>query len=328
MALNNYNQVNGNAGITSAAGYTNFRDAIQDPIYSNMMIGNTYKDSVFPLITTGNFLEGLKKCGSSIGFRVEEKIVVNDYQENQTLDSQAPEMSMRWISINKAKYFNVKIDTLTLDTVCNVAELTNGFCESAGKSLKEKLDPEILLDMAGSSAIFNRGKNAGCENDIDMGDFSDPFEINPINFTQKLHQVGLLFTNSAKGGNYWEKGKMKAVLPNIARSVLHHRDSGIASYNPQTAVQEDGSERDISGWDLVYNNNVPKVNIPSVGTAYYIIFCHSDATGFVQQLHRCEVKDSEKSFGMYYRGMWVYGNGTLIPEGVAVGFFTFNTQTN
>lgn len=322
----NFNQHKGRSGTTAAAGYTNFRDTIQHPIYSNIIIANTYKDSIVPAVTTGDFLEGLQKCGSSVGFKIEQKIKVFDYQENQTLDSQAPEICWRWLDINKAKYFNVKIDEVTESTTCNFREMASGFCESAGKSLKEKLDPEILLEMAAAAHPANRGNNAGCTKDIRMGTPTDPVEITPLNFVQKLVEAQLLFTDSANG-SYWEAGKMRVVLPNIAKTVILHRDSGLSGIG---AVCCNNDVNDISNtiaeWSLLFSNNIPRIRLTDGRFGYFVIFAHEDATGFVQQIEKCEVKDSEKSFGKYYRGLWVYGNGTLIPEGVAVGFFTFNAN--
>lgn len=323
---NNFAQYKGRSGLTAAAGYTNFRDTIQHPIYSNIIIANTYKNSVVPAITTGNFLDGLKQCGSSIGFKVEQKIKVFDYQENMTLDSQAPEICWRWLDINKAKYFNVKIDRVTEKTTCNFREMANGFCENAGKSLKEKLDPEILLEMAAASHPANRGNNAGCHKDIQMGTPSEPVEITPLNFVDKLLEAQLLFTDSANG-SHWEDGKMKVVLPNHAKRVLDHRDSGVSGYSVYCCSTQDSTNYDPTAWQLIFSNNVPRVKLPDGRVGYYVIFAHEEATGFVQQIEECEVKDSEKSFGRYYRGLWVYGNGTLIPEGIAVGFFVFTTNT-
>lgn len=318
---------NQRAGITAAAGYTQFRDTIQTPIFSNRMIGRVYKDSVVPKITTGDFLDGLKRCGSSVGFKTEQKIKVFDYQENQTLDSQAPETCWRWLHINKAKYFNIKLDRVTAMQICDFQEMANGFCNNAGKSLKQRLDPEILIEIAASADAANRGNNAGPEQNIDLGSYSNPFIVTPYNLTDKLVQAQIIFTDSCEG-SYWEDGKMCVILPNIAKTIFLHRDSGLSGIGSNCCDNNLNSiASNIVGWDIVFSNNVPRVKLADGTYAYYIVFAHKDATAFVQQIEECEVKDSEKSFGQYYRGLWVYGNGTLIPEGVAVGFFKFDATT-
>lgn len=325
MAVNfNRNQ---RAGLTAAAGYTQFRDTLQTPIFSNRMIGRVYKDSVVPRITTGDYLDGLKRCGSSVGFRTEQKIKVFDYQENQTLDSQTPETCWRWLHINKAKYFNIKIDRVTAKQICDFDRMARDFCNNAGKSLKQRLDPEILIEIAASASGANRGNNAGPEGNINMGSYATPVTITPSNFVQKLVEAQILFTDSCEG-SYWEDGKMVVILPNIAKTVILHRNSGISGIGPNCCDNNlNAIASNIAGWDLVFSNNVPRVQLEDGTYAYYVVFAHKDATAFVQQIEECEVKDSEKSFGQYYRGLWVYGNGTLIPEGVAVGFFKFDTST-
>jgi hypothetical protein len=316
------------AGLTAAAGYTQFRDTIQTPTFSNRMIGRVYKDSVVPKITTGDFLDGLKRCGSSVGFKTEQKIKVFDYQENQTLDSQSPETAWRWLHINKAKYFNIKLDRVTAMQICDFEEMAKGFCENAGKSLKQRLDPEILIEIAASADAANRGNTAGPEGNINLGSFANPLVVTPYNFVQKLVEAQIIFTDSSEG-SYWEDGMMNVILPNIAKTVILHKDSGVSGVN---ALASNGNNLNtiapnISGWDMIFSNNVPRVKLADGSYAYYIVFAHKNATAFVQQIEECEVKDSEKSFGQYYRGLWVYGNGTLIPEGVAVGFFKFDATT-
>lgn len=317
---------NQRAGVTASAGYPQFRDTIQTPIFSDRIIGRTYKDSVTSRITTGNFLQGLQKCGSSVGFRVEARVEVFDYQENQPLDTQVPENCWRWVHINKAKYFNIKIDAVTEATICDWKTEAQSFCSSAAKSLKEKLDPEILIEMALASSTANRGNNAGPEGTFDFGSYSAPLTITPTNIVSKFVQAQIAMSDQADGSR-WEAGKMVVILPNIAKTVIQHPQSGIGGFGGVCCTTTiPGATVDIDDWEIIYSNNVPYQVMPDGSYAYYIIFAHKDATGFVQQLERCEVKDSYRSFGQYYRGLWVYGNGTLIPEGIVVMFAKFNAQ--
>ena len=323
MANFNKNQP---GGMTAAAGYMQYRDTLQTPIFSDMIIGRVYKDSVVPLVTTGNFLRGLQECGSTIGFKVEQKIKVHDYQENQTLDQQALETCWRFLTINKAKYFNIKIDRVTKMQICDFKEMTSGFCSNAAKAIKQKLDPEILIEMARCADKANRGANAGPQADFNFGRHSAPFTITPYNLAMKLQEAEILFTDQCEG-SYWEDGKMVVIMPNVAKQIFVHRDSGFSAANPQACCGPSQQTIPSSwlGWDIVFSNNVPRVKVDNE-YVYYVIFAHSDATGFVQQIEMCEVKEDNLSFGEYYRGLWVYGNATLIPEGIAVGFFKFDAS--
>jgi hypothetical protein len=318
---------NAKAGLTAAAGYTQFRDTLQTPMFSNRMIGRIYRDSVVPQVTTGDYLDGLKRCGSSVGFKTEPAIKVFDYQENQTLDSQGLETCWRWLHINKAKYFNIKIDKVTRSQICDFDKMASDFCDRAGRSLKQRLDPEILIEMAACAAKENRGNKAGPEGNIDMGSYSTPYTMTPSGFTQKLVEAQILFTDGCDGSR-WEDGKMCVILPNMAKTVVLHKDSGLSGLSAGCCDNNmNGLAGNIAGWDIIYSNNVPRIKLADGTYAYYVIFAHKDATAFVQQMEDCEVKDSEKSFGQYFRGLWVYGNGTLIPEGVAVGFFKFDASS-
>lgn len=322
----NFNKNQNKAGLTAAAGYAQFRDTIQTPQFSDRIIGRTYKDSVVMRVTTGDYLDGLKKCGNTVGFKVEQKIKVFDYQENQTLDMQSPETAWRWISINKAKYFNIKLDRVTSMQICDFDDMARGFCDNAGKSLKQRLDPEILIEMATCADEANRGNNAGPEGTFDFGSYAQPLTVTPMNFVSKLVEAQIAMTDQCEG-SYWEDGKMCVIMPNIAKTVVLNRDSGLSGASVDCCDNNiNGLASNIAGWDIIYSNNVPRVKLADGSYGYYILYVHKDATAFVQQIEMCEVKDSEKSFGEYYRGLWVYGNGTLIPEGIVVMFAKFDTN--
>lgn len=316
---------NQRAGLTASAGYPQYRDTLQTPQFSDRIIARTYKDSVTSRITTGDFLQGLRRCGSSVGFRVESRVEVFDYQENQPLDTQVPENCWRWVHINKAKYFNIKIDAVTEATICNWQAEARSFCTNAAKSLKERLDPEILIEMAIAAAPSNRGTNAGPEGNFNFGSLTTPLVLTPYNIVQKFVEAQIAMTDQCEGSR-WEAGKMVVVLPNIAKTVIQHRDSGIAGWGADCCARDvPGAVNMLDDWEIIYSNNVPFQRLPDGSYGYYIIFAHRDATAFVQQLERCEVKDSYRSFGQYYRGLWVYGNDTLIPEGIIVMFAKFDT---
>lgn len=321
-----FNKNNPNGGLTAAAGYTQFRDTIQTPQFSDRIIGRTYKDSVVMRVTNGNYLDGLKKCGNTVGFKVEQKVKVFDYQENQTLDQQAPETCWRWITINKAKYFNIKLDRVTSMQICDFDDMARGFCDSAGKSLKERLDPEILVEMATCADKANRGNNAGPEGQFDFGSYGSPLTITPQNFVSKLVEAQVAMTDQGEG-SYWEDGKMCVILPNVAKTVVLNKDSGLSGLGATCCDNNVNSlASNIADWDIIYSNNVPRIRLADGTYGYYLLFVHKDATAFVQQIEMCEVKDSDTSFGEFYRGLWVYGNGTLIPEGIIVMFARFSTD--
>lgn len=318
---------NQRAGLTASAGYPQFRNTLQTPQFSDRIIARTYRDSVTSRITTGDFLDGLRKCGSSVGFRVESRVEVFDYQENQPLDTQVPENCWRWVHINKAKYFNIKIDAVTEATICDWRNEASQFCSNAAKSLKERLDPEILIEMAAAASSANRGNNAGPEGTFNFGSFASPLVITPYNVVQKFVEAQIAMTDQCEGSR-WEDGKMVAILPNIAKTVIMHRDSGVAGWGQYccTTTTKDATTS-LGDWEIIYSNNIPHQRLADGTYGYYLIFAHRNATAFVQQLERCEVKDSYRSFGQYYRGLWVYGNDTLIPEGIVVMFAKFDNTT-
>lgn len=309
-------------GVAAAAGYRQMLHSLQAPKFSDRVIRQVYCRSVAMDVTNGDFMDGLIGCGSNIGFRVEPAIDIHEYQKNQNLVPQELETNWRWVSIDRAKYFNVKIDRIDKKQICDWDEFASNFCTQASKRMYTELDPEILLKMAQQASKCNKGNNAGMDGDIDLGQYGSPITIDQENIVDALACKKIVIEQSCR----WEDGKMFVVMPTIAEKAFYN--SSLACYD-KTGTQSitlSGRIRDMyMGFKVTFSNHVPRVwDAVKRRWCYYIVFGHEDATGFAQQIDECDVMKIEKSFGDYYRGLWVYGHGTLIPEGVGVCYACFN----
>lgn len=307
--------------IPAAAGYSQFVDSLTTPKFSDRIIRQVYCRSVAPEITTGDFSEGLVGCGSTLGFRVEPAIEIHDYQKNQTLVPQELETEWRWISVDRAKYFNVKIDDIDKKQICDWDRLASQFCANASKRMFTQLDPEILMKIAQQASKRNKGTAAGRDGNISLGQYGAPLAVTPANIIEVLTNMRIVMEEQCR----WEEGKMAVILPTSAQKAFFNSQLGSAEYTGENSPVLNGRLRKgYMGWNVIFSPHAPRVwDAVQNRYAYYVVFGHEDATGMVQQIDKCDVMKIERSFGQYYRGLWVFGHNTLIPEAVGVLYAVF-----
>lgn len=308
--------------IPAAAGYKQFTNSLVTPQFSDRVIRQVYCRSVAMDITTGDFAEGLAACGATLGFKVEPAIEIHEYQKNQTLVPQELETEWRWISVDRAKYFNVKIDRIDKKQICDWDEMAGKFCENASKRMFTQLDPEILMKIAVQSSKHNKGTEAGRDGAINLGQYGAPLNIDKDNIVEVLTNARIVLEEQCR----WEEGNMVMILPTYAQKAFF--GSELANYC-STGVQSpllNGRLRDnYMGWSIIFSPHAPRVwDATANRWAYYVVFGHEGATGLVQQIDECDVMRIERSFGEYYRGLWVFGHDTLIPEAVGAIYAVFS----
>lgn len=308
--------------IPASAGYNQYVNSLVTPQFSDRVIRQVYCRSVAMDITTGDFAEGLVSCGATLGFKVEPAIEIHEYQKNQTLVPQELEAEWRWISVDRAKYFNVKIDRIDKHQICDWDEMAGNFCENASKRMYTQLDPEVLMKIAVQASPHNKGSEAGMDGDLNMGQYGAPLSVDKDVIIEMLTNTRIVLEQQCR----WEDGNMVMILPTIAEKAFYGSD--LAKYYT-TGTQSpllNGRLRDrYMGWNVIFSPHAPRVWDSTANKwAYYVVFGHEGATGLVQQIDECDIMKIERSFGEYYRGLWVFGHDTLIPEAVGVVYAVFS----
>lgn len=307
--------------IPAAAGYTQYVNSLTHPQFSDRVIKQVYCRSVSMEITTGDFSNGLVGCGSTLGFKVEPAVDVHEYQKNQTLVPQELETEWRWISVDRAKYFNVKIDKIDQHQICDWDAMASNFCDNASKRMFTQLDPEILMKIAKQASQKNKGLNAGRDGGINLGRYGSPLVLDKDNIIEFLTNSSIVLEEQCR----WEEGNMVMIFPTSAKKAFFASGLASADQMGETSPILNGRLRQkYMGWRIIFSPHAPRVwDATQSRWAYYVVFGHEMATGFVQQIDECDVMKIERSFGQYYRGLWVFGHNTLIPEGVGAAYAVF-----
>lgn len=310
-------------GITAAAGQIQYESAIQSPITSKRIIAQTWCSSVANDITNKEWASELMTCGSQIKFEVESGIEIRDYQENQAMIPQHLEPTFRWMTVDKAKYFMVKVDKITEMQVCNWRQKASKFTDLASKRMKQILDPELLLKMAVYTDSKNKGNLAGQHGNVDLGTVGAPVHVTGTNIVEFLTRLRSVL----KGACRWDDGNMFVVLPQDAEAAFFASPLGTAGIaaccNDNSPISNGKLNNRYMGFNVMFSNNVPYVVDPSGNTAFYVVAGNEMATGFVQQIEESEISNAITSFGKYYKGLWVYGHQPLMPDALALGYARF-----
>lgn len=310
--------------VPAAAGYRQFVNSLVQPKFSDRVIRQVYCRSVAMDITTGDFAEGIASCGATLGFKVEPAIDIHEYQKNQTLVPQELETEWRWLSVDRAKYFNVKIDKVDETQICDWDEMAANFCENASKRMFTQLDPEVLMKIAVQASGRNKGSEAGMDGAINLGQYGAPLNVTKDTIVELLVNARIVLEEQCR----WEEGSMVMILPTYAQKAFYQ--SELANYcatgerSPLLNGRLRSGPNGYMGWHIIFSPHAPRVfDATTQQWAYYVVFGHEGATGMVQQIDECDIMKIERSFGKYYRGLWVFGHDTLIPEAVGVIYATF-----
>lgn len=306
----------------ASAGYSQYADALITPQFGDRLIARGYCSFVSGDITTTDYTGDLNKCGDQITFFIEPEIAIHDYQKNQVLQPQELESDSVTMVVDKAKYYNVKLDRIDEKQICLIEQWVAAFLKRASYNMKRLIDPEILMEMAVDCAPFNKGMNAGKESHSQqLGEPGNPVPITAANIIDVLTRLAVVLAEACR----WEDGKMFIVLPNIAKGPLLASDLKAAYLTglSMSPILNGKLPMEIMGFNVYFTDQVPKVQ-DNGKTAYWIVAGNKDATGFAQQLEDHEIVNMEKSFGKYYRGLWVYGDQVFLKDAIAALYATFS----
>ncbi|NML34518.1 hypothetical protein [Paraburkholderia antibiotica] len=307
----------------SSAGYSQYADVLITPQFGDRLIARGYCAFVAGDVTNTDYTGDLNKGGDQITYFIEPEVEINEYQKNAVLEPQELEAESVTMVIDRAKYYNVKLDRIDEKQITFIDKWVESFLGRAEYNMRRLLDPEVLMRMAFETAPTNKGMNAGKESESqELGEIGNPVPITAANVVEVLTRLDVVLREACR----WEDGQMFVVLPNVSRNALMSSDLKAAYLTgmSQSPMLNGKFPVIIMGFEMYFSDQVPKV--PDVATgklAYWIVAGNKKATGFAQQLEDHEIVSMEKSFGKFYRGLWVYGHKPFLRDALAALYCTF-----
>ncbi|QUN44691.1 hypothetical protein KEH56_36590 [Burkholderia cenocepacia] len=161
--------------IVASAGYTQYSSVLITPLFGDRLIARAYCEFVAGDITNTDYNGDITKHGDRITYFIEPEVEVHDYQKNARLQPQELESETVTMVIDRAKYYNVKLDRVDEKQIQFIDKWVEAFLQRASYNVKLQIDPDVLMRMALQTAPFNKGMNAGKQSQSQqLGEVGNP----------------------------------------------------------------------------------------------------------------------------------------------------------
>ncbi|MEB2499540.1 hypothetical protein [Burkholderia cenocepacia] len=309
--------------IVASAGYTQYSSVLITPLFGDRLIARAYCEFVAGDITNTDYNGDITKHGDRITYFIEPEVEVHDYQKNARLQPQELESETVTMVIDRAKYYNVKLDRVDEKQIQFIDKWVEAFLQRASYNVKLQIDPDVLMRMALQTAPFNKGMNAGKQSQSQqLGEVGNPVPITAANVIEVLTRLRIVLREACR----WQDGQMFIVLPEAAEAALMGSDLKAAYLTgmAQSPILNGKFPMQVMGFTLYFSNNVPSVlDVATNTNAYWVVAGNKKATGFAQQLEEHEIVSMDDTFGKYYRGLWVYGHKPFLRDALAALYCRF-----
>lgn len=317
------------ATLPAASGYRVYA-ALKNPILAKAFIARYYPTTVTGRITSQSIIPAeIRQHGDQVIFRDPPQAEIFKYQKNQDLEVSQLNTGSMVMVIDRAYYFNLKLDKVDEKQIPDVRQWVNEFIQDAQQKLAEVTDFELQTELPHQVDCHNKGPNAGRRTGaFNLGTIGAPVAVTKDNIPDFLGRLKAVIGEQNVNTN-----GMYVVLPQAAMVLFWANPilaNACASGNSKSIILTNGETiPGILGFDIIFSNTTPVYTDPTTQQMTFTVLAgHKDATGFVAQLNDQEVIDKDpRSFSKYWRGLTLYGFKLLKPKEVAVAYVTFQFDT-
>jgi hypothetical protein len=202
--------------------------------------------------------------------------------------------------IDQAKGFNFQVDDV--DRAQTRPDVMDTAMQRAAYKLSDITDQYVAGKMAAGADASNALGSTATPLVPTLGTYTDPLNVYNIlvDASTKLNQ-----NNVPRDGRF-------VIIPPWYEGLLRKDERFV----PTDDVRLNGVIGRAAGFDILVSNNVPTVT----GTKYQIVFGHSMAMTFADQINKTEAYRPERRFGDAVKGLHLYGGGVTQP--LALGLLT------
>lgn len=298
-----------------AAGNPVYSGSMIPEIWSPKLLYKFYRATVFAEIANTDYEGEIANKGDTVHIRTTPDIVINDYEDGQSLDYQQPEPNTVDLLIDKGKYWAWK-DTYVTRKQADY-NYVDDWTSDASIQMRVNIDRGILADVYADAASANSGATAGAISEsFDLGATGAPLALtrdNVIDFIQDLGTV--LDENDVPEEGRW------AVFPSWVVNLIGKSDLKDASLTGDSvSVLRNGRVGMIDRF-TIYRSNQLSTTTDGSYTPTNVIAGHPAALTFASQLTENEGPFKHPNFfGDFYRGLQVYGYEVLKGQAMCHGY--------
>lgn len=314
------------SAIASASGFSGLANSPLARIgYHDKIIAQGWDKEFLPYITNTAIDSRITRCNQVVQFTRQPLVGEwRPYEKNQELVPDYVSPDSFTMQVCNAAYKALKFDKLDISQICDRwPAFEESFLQSAYESLAEIFRTWTLEAMVLETAGTNKGANAGCNRNIDLGAPNAPRQITAENIHRELARLQRVLVESRR----WINDEMFIMIPSALMEVLV--DSKYAS------ALEMGNCVDCSilvtglmpgkimGFNVFVVDCLPQVVDGTGELAYYIIAGNREAFAFAGDLVEGELVRPSNYFGVQYQMLAVWGGKAIYPDALAVGYWTF-----
>jgi len=278
-------------------------------IYSKKVLRKFLNETVFQDICNRDYEGEVRSYGDTVFIRRTPDVIVNDYSVGSDITYDVPDKDAIQMVIDKAKYTAFRVDDV--DRAQSDLDLVNLFSKNTKKEVNIVVDKEVLAYMATAADAANVGATAGLiSGDLNLGTTAAGIVIDD---GDKALQI-ILDLNQALDEQAVDMEGRFCVIPAWMANRFKSGDLKRADVTgDSTGTIRTGLIGQIDGMKIYQNNHLP---VTAGATA--IIAGTKEATTFAAQIDKSDQLKIPKSFGEYWRTLFVWGRLVTQPAALAV----------
>ena len=297
------------AGITNATYPSTGTDYYTRVIFPKKMLRQLYASSIYELISNTEYKGDIEGGGDTVNIAVDPLITTFSYDAAVGIPTYVePTVAGVTLNIDQAEGWAYKLKSTS--EAASALMLKDSFARSATASLKVAIDRNVLAYWPTMAHADNLGATAGAiSGNIDLGVLGAGTSrvVTAADIMHFIHECNQVLDEQEVD----EMGRW-ITLPAWMVTLLKDsdiKDAGITG--DSKGVIRTGVLGTIDGFLLCRTNNLPWEATNAQST---ICFGVNEATTFAAQLIETTSGQLENDYGMYFRGLTVFGRSVVQPK--------------
>lgn len=316
------------APMQSASGYAGLEATpLARPGYFQDIMARIYERDFIPDIVNTEIDESIVECHQTV--QIMKAPEVGPWRMMQKNQEMVPnQVSAEAISLNicNAAYNDIKIDQLDIRWACERwPQFEEKFLDAVYQRYVEMIRKWVLSAMILEASPRTKGAHAGFHGDVDLGSVGNPIVVNAQNMPLHFANLQRVLTEMLM----WRDNEMFIILPPAFHTVLAMSNFANMAWIGDRAhdgrsVNVDGLwTQQINGFNVIETVHAPLFRAENGKICYYVIAGHRSAFAFASSIVEGRIVQPERTFGLEYQMLAVWGGKMIYPEAIAVGYWTF-----
>ena len=292
-------------GVTS--GHNQFNGTYNPEIWSGKLLVKFYNATIFKEIANMKYEGEIRTQGDTVKIRDTPTVAIKDYLKGQPLEHEHLQTTVTDLLIDKAKYWAFTSDDV--DAIQSNIDYVEDWTRDAALQMQIAIDSDILGDIYDDAHASNQGATAGVVSGAyDMGVTSSPITITSANIITKIIEMGNILDEQ----NVPESDRFVLLPPQYCGLIKQSDLNKANEAGDATSMRRHGNLGMIDRFTIYRTNQLSNAGADAGVTN--IIFGQKEALTFASQLTKSRAQTSNKTFGMLYDGLQVFGYKVIKPE--------------